>query len=208
MGGNLGEIGFTLAAGLLDGRPPLHARQLILVNLLTDVAPAMAIALKPPPPSTFEALANQSPDAALGAALDRDIAARAVVTSLGAGAAWAIGRFTGTRAKARTIALAALVGTQLGQTLTSGGYSRPVVLTSVASAWVLASIIQTPGVSHFFGCRPMGPIGWGTAIGASVVATRLAPRVSRVLDPDRGPLGEEEEAAARAALEGETPQLA
>jgi hypothetical protein len=73
---------------------------------------------------------------------------------------------------------------------------------------MLASIIQTPGVSHFFGCRPMGPIGWGTAIGASVVATRLAPRVSRVLDPDRGPLGEEEEAAARAALEGETPQLA
>ena len=40
VGGNLGEIGFTLGAGLIDGRPPLNARQLLLVNLLTDVAPA------------------------------------------------------------------------------------------------------------------------------------------------------------------------
>ena len=30
LGGNLGEIGFTLAAGLVDGRPPLNARQLLL----------------------------------------------------------------------------------------------------------------------------------------------------------------------------------
>ena len=52
IGGNLGEIGFTLGAGLVDGRPPLNARQLLLVNLLTDVAPAMAIALRPPSVAT------------------------------------------------------------------------------------------------------------------------------------------------------------
>ncbi len=56
VGGNMGEIGFTLLAGLLDGAPPLHARQLLLVNLFTDVAPAMAIALKPPVPVSFESL--------------------------------------------------------------------------------------------------------------------------------------------------------
>ena len=181
MGGNFGEIGFTLLAGLIDGSPALHARQLLLVNLLTDIAPAMALALRPPSPGTFESLARQTPDAVLGAPLDHEIATRAVVTALGAGTAWAIGRIISSRPKARTIGLAALVGTQLGQTVTSGGFSRPVVLTSVASAGALAMLIQTPGVSHFFGCRPLGPIAWTTAIGASAAATAMAGAIGRLI---------------------------
>lgn len=181
MGGNLGEIGFTLLAGLVDGSPPLHARQLLLVNLLTDVAPAMAIALRPPEARTFESLARETPDAAMGAPLDREMATRAVVTALGAGGAWAVGRIIGSRAKARTIGLLALVGTQLGQTLSSGGFSRPVLLTSIASAGALTLLVQTPGVSHFFGCRPLGPISWTTAIGASVAATVMSSAIDRTV---------------------------
>ena len=176
IGGNLGEIGFTLGAGLVDGRPPLNARQLLLVNLLTDVAPAMAIALRPPSAATMESLAKEGPEASLGQALNRDIAARAVVTTLGASSAWVIGRFTGTRANANTIGLLALVGSQLGQTLVSGRFSRPVLVTSITSAALLAAIVQTPGVSHLFGCRPLGPIGWATAVGASAAATYAASR--------------------------------
>jgi hypothetical protein len=56
----------------------------------------------------------------------------------------------------------------------SGKLSRPVVITSVASAATLALIVQTPGVSQAFGCKPLGPIGWATAIGASAGATALA----------------------------------
>jgi cation-transporting P-type ATPase I len=149
----------------------LNARQLLLVNLLTDVAPAMAIAVRPPAPRSAQSLAHEGPDVSLGQLLNRQIAARAVVTALGASTAWGIGRFTGTRARANTVGLVALVGTQLGQTLTSGGMSRPVVVTGVASAAVLALIVQTPGLSHAFGCRPLGPLGWGTAVGASAAAT-------------------------------------
>jgi cation-transporting ATPase I len=170
-----------LLAGLVDGSPPLHARQLLLVNLLTDVAPAMAITLTPPEPRTFESLARETPDAALGAPLDREMATRAAVTALGAGSAWAIGRIIGSRPKARTIGLLALVGTQLGQTLSSGGYSRPVVITSLLSAGALGLIVQTPGVSHFFGCRPLGPVAWTTAIGASVAATMMQASVDRAV---------------------------
>src|SRR6478609_3422591 len=176
IGGNLGEIGFTLGAGLVDGRPPLNARQLLLVNLLTDVAPAMAIALRPPSAATMQSLAQEGPEASLGRALNRDIATRAVVTSVGAGTAWMIGRFTGTRANANTIGLLALVGSQLGQTLVSGRFSRPVLVTSISSAALLAGIVQTPGLSHLFGCRPLGPMGWATAIGASTAATYAASR--------------------------------
>src|SRR6478735_3048458 len=182
IGGNLGEIGFTLGAGLVDGRPPLNPRQLLLVNLLTDVAPAMAIALRPPSTATMQSLAQEGPEASLGKALNRDIAARAVVTSVGAGTAWVIGRFTGTRANANTVGLLALVGSQLGQTLVSGRFSRPVLVTSITSAALLAGIVQTPGLSHLFGCRPLGPIGWATAVGASTAATYAAIRFPALIN--------------------------
>lgn len=174
VGGNLGEIGFTLGAGLIDGRPPLSPRQLLLVNLLTDVAPAMAIALRPPPKDHYERLAKEGPDASLGRPLNRDIATRAFITAFGAGSAWMLARFTGTAERAHTVGLLALVGTQLGQTVASGGFTRPVVITSLASTAVLAGIVQTPGLSQFFGCQPLGPLGWATAIGATTVATGVA----------------------------------
>jgi magnesium-transporting ATPase (P-type) len=171
VGGNLGEIGFTLGAGLVDGRPPLNARQLLLVNLLTDVAPAMAIALRPPSQDSLRALALEGPERSLGQPLNRDIIARAGVTALGASAAWMVDRLTSGHVRAGTTGLVALVGTQLGQTLLSGRFSQPVVATSVVSAVALAAIVQTPGVSHAFGCRPLGPLSWATAIGASAAAT-------------------------------------
>lgn len=171
VGGNLGEIAFTLGVGLIDGRPPLSARQLLLVNLLTDVAPAMAIALKPPTPESLRALSREGPERSLGQALNRDIITRAGATGFGATLAWGIDRLTSGRERAGTVGLVALVGTQLGQTLLSGRFSRPVVGTSVASAIALAAIVQTPGVSHAFGCRPLGPISWATAVAASTAAT-------------------------------------
>ncbi len=180
LGGNLGEIGFTTAVGLVSGRPPLSARQLLLVNLLTDVAPAMAIALRPPTKEALDDLALAGPEATLGEPLNREIAMRAALTAFGAGSAWAVARVTGSRARARTVGLAALVGTQLGQTIRSGEGSQTVWTTALGSAALLALMIQTPGVSHFFGCRPLGPIGWATAIGASAAATNL-PALSRLL---------------------------
>ena len=156
VGGNLGEIGFTLGAGLIDGQPPLSPRQLLLVNLLTDVAPAMAIALRPPPRDRYEALAREGPDASLGRPLNREIATRAFITAFGAGSAWTFARLTGTAERARTVGLLALVGTQLGQTIASGGFTRPVVITSLASSAVLAAIVQIPGLSQFFGCSTLG----------------------------------------------------
>jgi cation-transporting ATPase I len=184
VGGNLGEIGFTLGVGLIEGRPPLNARQLLLVNLLTDVAPAMAIALRPPSRDALEELAKMTPEETLGRPLNRQIAARALATGMGASSAWLVARLTGTTGRARTVALAALVGSQLGQTLRSGGLSTPVVTTSLLSAAALVGVIQTPGLSHFFGCRPLGPLGWGTAVAASIAATSFASAAAKFLQRD------------------------
>jgi hypothetical protein len=52
------------------------------------------------------------------------------------------------------------------------------------SAGALVGVIQTPGLSHFFGCRPLGPLGWGTAVVASIAATSFASAADRVLQRD------------------------
>lgn len=172
-GGNLGEIGFSVAAGLLGGGgSPLNARQLLLVNLLTDVAPSMAIALRPPSAASLRDLLAEGPEAVLGAALDRDILLRAITTGAGAGAAWLTARLLpGGRRAAPTVALLALVGTQLGQTLVSGPRTRAVLAASLGSAGLMLATVETPGVSHLFGCRPIGPIGLGIAAVSSALAT-------------------------------------
>jgi cation-transporting P-type ATPase I len=171
VGGNLGEIAFTVAGSAAAGRPPLNARQLLLVNLLTDAAPAMAIAVRQPTRPSPEQLLREGPEASLGGPLVRDIALRATVTTAGATGAWLLARATGTRAHASTVAMTALVGAQLGQTLLVGGRDPVVLAVGLGSAAFLAGVVQTPGLSHFFGCRPLGPLGWGISVAASGAAT-------------------------------------
>lgn len=180
VGGNLGEIGFTVLGAALTGQSPLSARQLLLVNMLTDLAPAMAIALRPPGTPATSALLAEGPETSLGEALTRDITHRAFTTTGAATAAWTAARLTGGPTRARTVALAALVGSQLGQTLAAGGPSPAVIASSVGSAAVLAAVIQTPGLSQFFGCTPLGPLGWGIAGTAAAAATLTGPLTERL----------------------------
>ena len=203
VGGNIGEIGYTLLGALLTGTSPLSARQLLLVNLLTDLAPALAVALRPPDPEAVGTLLAEGPEASLGSALTEEVAVRAVATAAGATAAWLAARMTGRRARARTIGLAALVGTELGQTLLVGGRSPTVAIAGLASAGVLVGIVQTPGVSQFFGCTPIGPVGWAIAGSSSVAATAgslLLPPAGRRILPVIRSLGESAEAQQAVSL--------
>jgi cation-transporting ATPase I len=181
LGGNLGEIAFTLGVALLSGDSPLATRQLLLVNLLTDVLPSMAVALRPPPGLTPDVLAAEGPSLSLGAALTRDIVVRAIATAGAATAAWLLARASGTRGRANTVGLVALVSAQLGQTLVMGRRSPLVIAAVVVSFVALGAIVTTPGVSQFFGGRPLGPVGWTLGLGAAAGGTLLAAAVPPVL---------------------------
>jgi cation-transporting ATPase I len=64
--------------------------------------------------------------------------------------------------------LAALISTQLVQTAWSGRHS-PLVLATVAGSFaVLLGIVQTPGLSRFFGCTPLDPLSWAVVLGCAV----------------------------------------
>ena len=63
-----------------------------------------------------------------------------------------------------------------------------MIAAGLGSAAILAGIVQMPGVSQFFGCRPLGPVAWATGLSAAagatagaVVAPRLVESLSGVL---------------------------
>ncbi|MCO6007639.1 cation-translocating P-type ATPase [Actinoallomurus purpureus] len=180
LGGNLGEIAFTVGTGLLSGRSPLNVRQLLLVNLLTDMLPAIALAARPPSGVTHEELLAEGPDRSLGGALTRDVTVRAGATAGAALAAWSLARVSGTRGQADTTGLVALVTTQLAQTIAAGGRDPLVLGSGLASLAALAVIVQVPGLSHFFGSRPLLPHCWAIGLGSALIFALAAVLLTRV----------------------------
>ncbi|MFB7504195.1 cation-translocating P-type ATPase [Streptomyces broussonetiae] len=199
IGGNAGEVGFGLLGTLLAGRAPLSTRQMLMVNLFTDLFPSMAVAVTEKagtPGSEAEEDASpgavraghgspEEPSAILGEHLLRQIRHRALTTCLGALTAWLIGRFTpGTARRSSTMALCGVVGTQLVQTLLDRRDSPLVRITALGSAVALVTVVQTPGVSRAFGCTPLGPLAWSGVIAAIALALagqRYLPRLDETV---------------------------
>ncbi|MEU6019027.1 cation-translocating P-type ATPase [Streptomyces sp. NPDC047515] len=174
LGGNAGEVGFSVLGTLLAGASPLSTRQLLLVNLLTDMFPAMAVAVTPqdtrPGRQSVGLAALQSP-------LNHQIRQRGLVTGIGATCAWLIGRLTpGTARRTSTMALCGVVGAQLTQILLGRRRSPLILATVLGTAAFLIALVQTPVVSHFFDCTPLGPLAW-TGVALAVATAALSPRV-------------------------------
>jgi cation-transporting ATPase I len=175
VGGNLGEIAFTVAGGLSSGKSPLNARQLLLVNLVTDTLPALAIAVRPPANESMEALLRAGPEASLGQELERDMMLRGLVTASAAGVALQLARRTGaTDEEASTVGLLTLTATQLGQTFALGGRTPAVLGASLGSLSVLLAVVETAPLSRFFGCQPLGVRRLAQALGVGAAAAGLA----------------------------------
>jgi|HubBroStandDraft_3_1064219.scaffolds.fasta_scaffold00182_3 cation-transporting ATPase I len=193
VGGNVGEVLFTIIGTAFgSGRAPVGTRQLLLVNLLTDMFPALAVAVTSQyiEPDEAEYATEEEaeearredqravltgPTPSLDAPLMRQIVTRGAVTAAGATAAWSIGRWTpGSERRTSTMGLTALVTTQLAQTLLTRRRSPLVVATALGSAGVLVGIVQTPVISQFFGCTPLGPVAWSGVLGATAGATAVS----------------------------------
>ncbi len=197
LGGNAGEVAFAIIGSAISGTSPLNTRQLLLVNMMTDAFPAAALAVSPP--SGPVQTGGGGPDQR---ALWRAVAIRGTTTAAAATAAWMMAGVTGRPRRASTVALVALVSTQLGQTLLESR-APLVVLTAGGSLAVMGTLISIPGVSQLLGCTPLGPIGWAQALGSAGAATAGVAVATRVLDSKR-PL--ELEAADRPSGQSGPPQ--
>jgi magnesium-transporting ATPase (P-type) len=210
LGGNAGEVAFAIIGSAISGTSPLNTRQLLLVNMMTDALPAAALAVSPlsDPVQT----AGRGPDQR---ALWRAVAVRGTTTAAAATAAWVMAGVTGRPQRASTVALVALVSTQLGQTLLDSR-APLVVLTAGGSLAVLGTLISIPGVSQLLGCTPLGPVGWAQALGSAGAATAAVAVATRVLDSKRPleleaadqPADRSEPAPGRTATERRTTRSA
>ncbi|WSI99729.1 hypothetical protein OG405_03935 [Nocardia sp. NBC_01329] len=45
--------------------------------------------------------------------------------------------------------------------------------TAVGSAAVLVAVVETSGISQFFGCTPLGPVAWAGVLTAVTAATAM-----------------------------------
>ncbi|MDP9116370.1 MAG: cation-translocating P-type ATPase [Actinomycetota bacterium] len=195
LGGNAGEVAFTILATAVTGRAPLNARQLLLVNMLTDALPAAAVAVSTPRGSTAAGTRGlDEPD------LWRSVALRGAATTAGATSAWTLAKLTGRSRRASTVGLIALVSTQLGQTLLDSR-SPLVVVTAAGSLTVLAGLISTPGVSQLLGCTPIGPIGWTQALTCATGATILAGLAPHVISTLASPEAEAPSTVSRSFVQ-------
>ena len=182
LGGNAGEVIFAIIGSAITGTSPLNTRQLLLVNTMTDALPAAALAVSKPSGPIDPRLRGADQ-----AALWQAVAIRGVTTAAATTAAWAMAGLTGPLSpqRASTVALVALVGTELGQTLVES-QAPLVLLTALGSLGLVGVLISTPGVSQLLGCTPLGPFGWVQGLGSAAVATVATGVLSRALTgPDK-----------------------
>ena len=66
--------------------------------------------------------------------------------------------------------------------------ASPLVIATIVGVYALASAVEVPGVAQAFGCRPIGPVGWGIGLGAAGLGTAAAWLAPRYL-PAPGPAG-------------------
>ncbi|MCV7378534.1 haloacid dehalogenase [Mycobacterium alsense] len=184
LGGNAGEVIFALVGSAITGTSPLNTRQLLLVNTITDALPAAALAVSKPRGAVDPNLRGADQPA-----LWHAVAVRGVTTAAAATAAWAMAGVTGRPQRASTVALVALVGTELGQTVLES-QAPMVVVTALGSLAFVGTLISIPGVSQLLGCTPIGPLGWAQGLGAAAAATAavavVGPRFERRDRPDAG----------------------
>jgi magnesium-transporting ATPase (P-type) len=191
LGGNLGEVGLVLGAAVLGLPAPLTARQILAVNLVTDVLPAMAVAIQPPEHRNLAALAREGTEA-LDRPLRRDIGQRAFATAVPSLAAYAAAaRRLGPDA-ARGVGFGAICATQLALTVAdgavAGGLSRSVAAAVIATGGILVGALALPPARAFLGFGPLGATGWlliaASTAGTAVLSHLLAARGAGT-DPSR-----------------------
>ena len=76
LGGNLGEIGLMVGGSLVGVAAPQTARQILAVNLITDVFPSITVALQGPAHHNLAGLSREG-TAALEDPLRREVVRRA-----------------------------------------------------------------------------------------------------------------------------------
>jgi P-type Ca2+ transporter type 2C len=155
------------------GRPsPLAPMQLLWINMLSDVLPAVALAVEPPEP---DVMARPAPDPAqplLTPRVLRSIGREgAVLAAATLGVSTLAGLQYGAGGQVSTMAFSALTAGQLAHALTlrSRGHAPRLLAGVTGSSIALHALAMTmPPLRRLLGTTPLGLGDWGiVALGAA-----------------------------------------
>jgi magnesium-transporting ATPase (P-type) len=180
LGGNLGEALF-LGMAVVVGLPvPLLPGQILLLNLLSDALPVIAIVAQPPSARTLAEPTPPGEERVVNGGLSREIVTRGAATGAAALAAFTLGlRATGGNlVAARSIGFATIVGGQFMQITAEAGLRRGIEAEGrrTLAAALLASVaglygcLHLPLMQRLFDLCGLNAAGWGLALAASLVA--------------------------------------
>jgi calcium-translocating P-type ATPase len=176
LGGNAGEVALMVAAAVSGRAPPLNTRQILTVNLVTDVLPAVSVAIQPPEHRNLAELSREG-GAALDGPLRADITRRGIATGTPSFAAYMLTSRVAGPAAGQCVAYISLVTTQLAQTVdlgqAEGGLTGSVLGAVAGSLAVVAATVTVPGARSFLALTPPTGAGLLIAGGASALAVAL-----------------------------------
>jgi Ca2+-transporting ATPase len=169
---NFSEIAMTLGALALGGLRPLTAVQFLWINLLSDVWPALALAVEPPEPDVLErpprdpAAPILDGRALLGIAGDGLLIAGSALAAAGVASGW-----SGSALRASTVGFTTLTSAQLLHALAcrseresglAGLGRNPTLLAAVAGSLALqVAGVTVPWLRRLLGTVPLSAVEWG-----------------------------------------------
>jgi magnesium-transporting ATPase (P-type) len=184
LGGNAGELGLIVGASVLGFSSPLTTHQILVVNLITDALPALAVVLQRPEHRHLASLAREGMSA-LDRSLRGDVLRRGLATGVPALTASLFMRGVAGPVEARTVAFASIVANQLAQTLDAGRVegtlSRSVTAAVGGSAGLLVSALTVPRLRRLLSLVAPTPLAWGL-VGCSALAAVLLGRGLKVME--------------------------
>ena len=183
---NIGEV-LTMLAGILMGLPVvLLPTQILLVNLMTDGLPAVALGLEPSAPEIMHRPPRRADDSFFAGGLLSRIVFRGVFIALSTlGSFTTVLRMTGDLAHARTAALVTLICSQLlhvfeckreDGTLFSVPYfsNGKLLLAVLSSAAVTFAALRIPAMQAVFSTVTLASSALLTALGFSIAVPLAA----------------------------------
>jgi Ca2+-transporting ATPase len=180
LGGNTGETLFV-AAAIAAGLPmPLLPGQILLLNLLSDALPILALVAQPPTRQILDRSIDATREPVVAPDLFREVGIRGAATGAAALGAFAYALRSGNLALARSVGFATIVGGQLFQIAAEGLFGREAaagegraILGSalLVSAAALAASLHLPWFQQMFALVSPGRAGWGAALAASATAS-------------------------------------
>jgi magnesium-transporting ATPase (P-type) len=176
VGGNAGELGLIAGVTSAGLGPPLTAAQMLLVSLLTDALPSLAIMMRLPQQRDLSLLTKEGPSG-IDARLPHDTLRRGVATAAASLGGYAWTRALAGPAEAGAVAFASLICTQLAQTLDAAQSQRTLSRWSLAtvggSAAALGLVLGVPPLRDLLGLLVPSAQGWGVVAGSSVAAVAV-----------------------------------